>query len=91
MKQDNKRTKKQHVSFNARTYATGYTRITSALVFAPISCSSKQHSFAAMPESKTVSIRICQEGHANALAINKGSTQIAVAGRSCKSQMFFVW
>lgn len=39
-----------------------------------------------MPETSTVSIRICQEGHANALAMNKGSTQIAVAGRSCKSE-----
>lgn len=34
--------------------------------------------------SSTVSIRICQEGHANALALNKDSTQIAVAGRSRK-------
>lgn len=30
----------------------------------------------------TVALRICQEGHANALALNKDSTQIAVAGRS---------
>lgn len=36
-----------------------------------------------MPEG-TVALRICQEGHANALALNKDSTQIAVAGRSCK-------
>ncbi|XP_031630571.1 GATOR complex protein WDR24 isoform X2 [Contarinia nasturtii] len=34
-----------------------------------------------MPEG-TVALRICQEGHANALALNKDSTQIAVAGRS---------
>lgn len=30
----------------------------------------------------TTSLRICQEGHANALALNKDCTQIAVAGRS---------
>ncbi|CAD6994446.1 unnamed protein product [Ceratitis capitata] len=30
----------------------------------------------------TVSMRICQEGHANALALNKECNQIAVAGRS---------
>lgn len=36
-----------------------------------------------MPEG-TVALRICQEGHANALALNKDSTQIAVAGRSCE-------
>lgn len=30
----------------------------------------------------TISKRICQEGHANALALNKDCTQIAVAGRS---------
>ncbi|GAB0092870.1 GATOR complex protein WDR24 [Sergentomyia squamirostris] len=35
-----------------------------------------------MTNSSTVSIRICQEGHANALALNKDCTQIAVAGRS---------
>lgn len=39
-----------------------------------------------MPDG-TVALRICQEGHANALALNKDSTQIAVAGRSC---MLFV-
>lgn len=32
--------------------------------------------------SSTVSLRICQEGHANALALSKDSSQIAVAGRS---------
>lgn len=37
-----------------------------------------------MPDG-TVALRICQEGHANALALNKDSTQIAVAGRSRKS------
>lgn len=37
-----------------------------------------------MSESSTVCIRICQEGHANALALNKDCSQIAVAGRSCK-------
>jgi hypothetical protein len=37
-----------------------------------------------MIDDRTVSLRICQEGHANALALNKESTQIAVAGRSCK-------
>lgn len=36
-----------------------------------------------MPDG-TVALRICQEGHANALALNKDSTQIAVAGRSRK-------
>lgn len=45
-----------------------------------VSC--KKRGFA-MPEG-TVALRICQEGHANALALNKDSTQIAVAGRSCK-------
>ncbi|XP_055695511.1 GATOR complex protein WDR24 [Lutzomyia longipalpis] len=35
-----------------------------------------------MENSSTVSLRICQEGHANALALNKDCTQIAVAGRS---------
>lgn len=30
----------------------------------------------------TISKRICQEGHANALALNRDCTQIAVAGRS---------
>ncbi|ALC48058.1 CG7609 [Drosophila busckii] len=33
-------------------------------------------------EPATVSIRICLEGHANALALNKDHNQIAVAGRS---------
>lgn len=48
-----------------------------------------------MPDG-TVALRICQEGHANALALNKDSTQIAVAGRSRKcfraesSPQFFV-
>lgn len=40
-----------------------------------------------MPEG-TVSLRICQEGHANALALNKDSTQIAVAGRSRKRSLY---
>ncbi|XP_013119356.2 GATOR complex protein WDR24 [Stomoxys calcitrans] len=31
---------------------------------------------------ETISLRICQEGHANALALNKDCNQIAVAGRS---------
>ncbi|XP_055857530.1 GATOR complex protein WDR24 isoform X1 [Episyrphus balteatus] len=35
-----------------------------------------------MLDSMTSSLRICQEGHANALALNKDYTQIAVAGRS---------
>uniref|UniRef100_A0A8D8G678 GATOR2 complex protein WDR24 n=1 Tax=Culex pipiens TaxID=7175 RepID=A0A8D8G678_CULPI len=35
-----------------------------------------------MNEDRTCSIRICQDGHANALALNRESTQIAVAGRS---------
>lgn len=38
-----------------------------------------------MTEENSVCIRICSEGHANGLALNKDSTQIAVAGRSCKS------
>lgn len=37
-----------------------------------------------MSDENTTSIRICQEGHANALALNKDCTQIAVAGRSRK-------
>lgn len=41
-----------------------------------------------MPEG-TNALRICQEGHANALALNKDSTQIAVAGRSRKFLDFF--
>lgn len=32
----------------------------------------------------TISMRICQEGHANALALNRECNQIAVAGRSRK-------
>lgn len=41
-----------------------------------------------MPPSTctTISKRICQEGHANALALNKDCTQIAVAGRSRKKR-----
>ncbi|XP_068157642.1 GATOR2 complex protein WDR24 [Drosophila tropicalis] len=35
-----------------------------------------------MEDPSTVSLRICLEGHANALALNKDNTQIAVAGRS---------
>ncbi|KAL9893205.1 GATOR complex protein WDR24 [Glossina fuscipes] len=35
-----------------------------------------------LEESFTISMRICQEGHANALALNKDYSQIAVAGRS---------
>ncbi|XP_053659175.1 GATOR complex protein WDR24 [Anopheles marshallii] len=35
-----------------------------------------------MGDVKTCSIRICQDGHANALALNRECTQIAVAGRS---------
>lgn len=35
-----------------------------------------------MEEKETVSLRICQDGHANALALNKSHNQIAVAGRS---------
>ncbi|KXJ67822.1 GATOR2 complex protein WDR24 [Aedes albopictus] len=35
-----------------------------------------------MNDDRTSSIRICQDGHANALALNRESTQIAVAGRS---------
>ncbi|XP_058130131.1 GATOR complex protein WDR24 [Anopheles ziemanni] len=35
-----------------------------------------------MGDTKTCSIRICQDGHANALALNRECTQIAVAGRS---------
>ncbi|XP_058059631.1 GATOR complex protein WDR24 [Anopheles bellator] len=35
-----------------------------------------------MGDVKTCSIRICQDGHANALALNREYTQIAVAGRS---------
>lgn len=37
---------------------------------------------ATMNDERTSSIRICQDGHANALALNRESTQIAVAGRS---------
>jgi len=41
-----------------------------------------------MPDSvedtSTISLRICLEGHANALALNKDNNQIALAGRSCK-------
>ncbi|XP_067618817.1 GATOR2 complex protein WDR24 [Eurosta solidaginis] len=33
-------------------------------------------------EAITISMRICQEGHANALALNRECNQIAVAGRS---------
>lgn len=43
-----------------------------------------------MPEG-TVALRICQEGHANALALNKDSTQIAVAGRSCELNTKYVF
>ncbi|XP_023292808.2 GATOR complex protein WDR24 [Lucilia cuprina] len=35
-----------------------------------------------LEESGTVSLRICQEGHANALVLNKDCNKIAVAGRS---------
>lgn len=37
-----------------------------------------------MTEEHSSSIRICQEGHANAIALNREYTQIAVAGRSRK-------
>lgn len=37
-----------------------------------------------LEESGTVSLRICQEGHANALVLNRDCNKIAVAGRSCK-------
>lgn len=37
-----------------------------------------------MDEGGTVSLRICQDGHANSFALNKENTCIAVAGRSCK-------
>ncbi|XP_037945419.1 GATOR complex protein WDR24 [Teleopsis dalmanni] len=35
-----------------------------------------------LDESSTITLRICQEGHANALALNRDSSLIAVAGRS---------
>ncbi|CAD7087465.1 unnamed protein product [Hermetia illucens] len=35
-----------------------------------------------MAQSSTTWIRICQDGHANGLALNRDCTQIAVAGRS---------
>ncbi|CAO1423711.1 unnamed protein product [Diamesa hyperborea] len=35
-----------------------------------------------MDDAGSVSIRICQDGHANSLALNKDNTCIAVAGRS---------
>lgn len=38
-----------------------------------------------MTEEHSSSIRICQEGHANAIALNREYTQIAVAGRSRKN------
>lgn len=38
---------------------------------------------------ETISLRICQEGHANALALNRDCNQIAVAGRSCKWRQTF--
>lgn len=41
-----------------------------------------------MADENTTSLRICQEGHANALALNKDCTQIAVAGRSRKFYCF---
>lgn len=46
-------------------------------------CGHRERNGFTMPEG-TVALRICQEGHANALALNKDSTQIAVAGRSCE-------
>lgn len=39
-----------------------------------------------MTEEHSSSIRICQEGHANAIALNREYTQIAVAGRSRKKR-----
>lgn len=40
-----------------------------------------------MTEEHSTSIRICQEGHANAIALNRDYTQIAVAGRSRKNNV----
>lgn len=37
-----------------------------------------------MDETGSVSLRICLDGHANSLALNKENSCIAVAGRSCK-------
>lgn len=50
-----------------------------------------------MPDSledsdpSTISLRICLEGHANALALNKDHNQIAVAGRSRKDKIGPAW
>lgn len=50
-----------------------------------------------MPDSledsdpSTISLRICLEGHANALALNKDHNQIAVAGRSRKDKTATAW
>lgn len=41
--------------------------------------------FKAMDDLGSVSLRICLDGHANSLALNKEKSCIAVAGRSCKS------
>lgn len=41
-----------------------------------------------MTEETSSFLRICQEGHANALSLNKECTSMVVAGRSCKIYIF---
>lgn len=43
-----------------------------------------------MDDIGSVSHRVCLDGHANALALNKENNCIAVAGRSCKLLLWFV-
>lgn len=43
-----------------------------------------------MDDAGSVSIRICQDGHANSLALNKDNTCIAVAGRSREYFLIFI-
>lgn len=40
-----------------------------------------------MTEETSSFLRICQEGHANALSLNKECTSMVVAGRSCKNKI----
>lgn len=37
-----------------------------------------------MEDNGSVSLRLCLDGHANSLALNKENNCIAVAGRSCE-------
>lgn len=42
-----------------------------------------------MDDNGSVSLRVCLDGHANALALNKENNLIAVAGRSRKFLLSF--